>query len=467
MLNTILVVDDDASSRDSLRRLLEVWGYKVVAAESAEQALVRIRDHQPAAILTDLVMPGMSGLELVEKIRHDYPVPIIILSGQGSIEHAVDAIKLGATDFLEKPVEPGKLKILLKKMEETSELLAENRRLRKELRDKGSFGRLRGVSEPIKAVFLQIEKVAPSTLSVLIAGESGTGKELVAQTLHDLSPRRREEFVALNCAAIPATLLESEIFGHERGAFTGAVQRKIGCFEMADNGTLFLDEIAEMDESLQAKLLRVLQEQTFRRLGGQELIQADVRVVAATNRDPKQAIKDGKLREDLYYRLNVFNITLPPLRDREADIRMLAVHFAEEHSRKAGSEVASFHPAVMGAFLRYNWPGNVRELKNAIDRAILMSGGETVSLQHLPDEVVGDLPLDKPALELVASVEKNSQQAGDEDAVVLKIGSSMADAELELIRSTLEHTRGNKTRSAKILGISLKTMHNKVKKYNL
>ncbi len=465
MLDKILVVDDESSCRDSLRRLLEVWGYQVLAAGTGEEALEKVQEHHPEAILTDLVMPGMSGIELVEKLRYEYPVPIIVMSGQGTIETAVEAIKLGATDFLEKPVEPGKLKILLEKMAETSELLKENRRLRAELRDKGSFGMLRGVSVPMKAVFLQIEKVAPSTLSVLIAGESGTGKELVARTVHDLSPRKRQEFVALNCAAIPATLLESEIFGHERGAFTGATQRKTGCFEMADRGTLFLDEIAELDESLQAKLLRVLQEQEFRRVGGRDLIKADVRVVAATNRDPKQAIEEGKLREDLYYRLNVFNITIPPLRDRKEDIGMLATHFAEEYALKTGTPVPSFEPSALVRMMRFSWPGNARELKNAVERATLLSGGETVTLEHLPQEVIGDEPLDAPHLKLVE--EAGLAEVNGQGKVILPIGSSMADAERRLITSTLEHTGGNKTRAAKILGVSLKTMHNKVKKFGL
>ena len=465
MLDKILVVDDETSCRDSLRRLLEVWGYNVVSAGTGEKALEMVHEHHPEAILTDLVMPGMSGIELVEKLRYEYPVPIIVMSGQGTIETAVEAIKLGATDFLEKPVEPGKLKILLEKMEETSELLAENRRLRGELRDRGAFGMLRGVSAPMKAVFLQIEKVAPSTLSVLIAGESGTGKELVARTLHDLSPRRRQEFIAVNCAAIPATLLESEIFGHERGAFTGATNRKIGCFEMAHQGTLFLDEIAEMDESLQAKLLRVLQEQKFRRLGGREVITADVRVVAATNRDPKKAIEEGRFREDLYYRLNVFNITVPPLRNRKEDIRMLATHFAEEYARKTGATVAGIDPAALVRMINYPWPGNARELKNAVERATLLSAGATITLEHLPQDVIGDEPLDAPHLKLVEDTGLALEEV--KTGVTLPIGSSMEDAERSLITSTLEHTGGNKTQAAKILGVSLKTMHNKVKKYGL
>ena len=320
MVDHILVVDDEPGSREGLRRLLQAWGYEADTASSGEEALARIEGVGPSAVITDLVMPGMDGMRVVQRLQSDYPVPVIVLTGQGTIEQAVEAVKLGAQDFLEKPVEPAKLKILLERLAGTKELLAENRRLRAELRERGAFGRLRGTSEKMRAVYRQIEQVAPSTLSVLIVGESGTGKELVAQTLHDLSPRRRNEFVALNCAAIPPTLLESEIFGHERGSFTGAVQRKIGCFEMAHRGTLFLDEISEMDELLQAKLLRVLQEQKFRRVGGREVIDADVRILAATNREPMKAMAEGKLREDLYYRLNVFSIMLPTLRERPDDV---------------------------------------------------------------------------------------------------------------------------------------------------
>ena len=296
MNDRILVVDDEPGCREGLRRLLEAWGYRAETAGSAEEALERLATVRPDAVLTDLVLPGMDGIELVRRLRVDYPVPIIVLSGQGTIEQAVEAIKEGAQDFLEKPVEPAKLAILLEKMTERRELVAENRRLREELRDSGRFGHLRGVSESMHEVFAQIEKVAPSTLAVLVVGESGTGKELVARTLHDLSLRRGGEFVPLNCAAIPATLLESEIFGHERGAFTGALSRKVGCFEMAHQGTLFLDEISEMDGALQAKFLRVLQEQRFRRIGGRDIIEADVRVDAATNRDPAEASAAGRLQ---------------------------------------------------------------------------------------------------------------------------------------------------------------------------
>ncbi len=389
-------------------------------------------------------------------------IPVIVFSAQGTIEQAVEAMKLGAQDFLEKPVEAVRLKMLLTRFGRTRELEVKNRRLKAELRERGAFEKLRGDSEKMRAVFRQIDQVAASTLSVLIVGESGTGKELVAQTLHELSGRRRHEFVAINCAAIPETLLESEIFGHERGAFTGAVQRKIGCFEMAHRGTLFLDEIAEMNESLQAKLLRVLQEQRFRRVGGREVIEADVRVIAATNRDPRKAIAEGKLREDLYYRLNVFTIVLPSLRERPEDVRPLARHFAVQYAARTGTTVPAFDRAAMDALIAHSWPGNVRELKNAVERAALLSDGGTILPEHLPPEVLASRPAAPPA-----GPAPSADGEPGTPVLTMVLGSTMDEVERETILKTLEYTRGNKTQAAKILGVSLKTMHNKVKKYRL
>jgi len=462
----ILVVDDESGAREGLRRLLVAWGYEAETAASVPQAFSRIEDDPPDAIITDLVMPGIDGIEFVRRLQASYAaIPIIVFSGQGTIEAAVEAVKLGAVDFLEKPVEPPKLKILLEKLAGRREILTENRRLRAELKEHGAFGRLRGSSDGMRSVFQQ---VAPSTLSVLVVGESGTGKELVAQTVHELSPRRRNEFLALNCAAIPATLLESEIFGHERGSFTGAVQRKIGCFEMAHRGTLFLDEIAEMDELLQAKLLRVLQEQRFRRVGGRDLIEADVRVIAATNRDPAKAILDGKLREDLYYRLNVFTIVLPPLRERLEDVGTLARSFIKEYCERQGGPVSKLDDETLDLLLRHAWPGNVRELKNAMERAALLAAGGPIRPDHLPPEIRRTTrPSDPTPAPAVSPLRPAGEGAGPSNTVRLEIGVSMEEAEREIIASTLRHTGGNKTRAAKILGISLKTMHNKVKKFSL
>jgi len=460
MNGRILVVDDEAGCRDGLARLLEAWGHETQTAASGGEALALVRKGGLDAVITDLVMPGVDGLELIRQMKAEYPLPVIVLTGQGTIEQAVEAIRLGAQDILEKPVEASKLKILLEKLEGTREMLSEILSLRAELRERGAFGRLRGNSDEIKAVYRQIEQVAPSTLSVLVVGESGTGKELVAQTLHELSPRRRNEFVAVNCAAIPATLLESEIFGHEKGAFTGAFQRKIGCFEMAHRGTLFLDEISEMDGSLQAKLLRVLQEQRFRRVGGTQVIESNVRVLAATNLDPASAITAGKLREDLFYRLNVFNITLPPLRNRRHDIPSLARHFAESYAAATESIPPEITRAALERLIAHDWPGNVRELKNAIERAVLLSDGKPIGEEQLPREV-----LSAPVSSSRASVILDSD--ADAPTVVLPVGTTMEQSEREMIRSTLQFTSGNKTRAAKILDISLKTMHNKVKKFEL
>jgi len=457
MGDRILVVDDESGPREGLRRILQALGYECETAASADEALVRIERDPPNTVITDLVMPGIDGLEFVRRLKEQHAIPVIVFSGQGTIETAVEAVKLGALDFLEKPVEPAKLKILLERLAGTRELINEIRRLRAELLEDGRFGRFRGGSEAIRAVYRQIEQVAPSTLSVLIVGESGTGKELVAQTLHDLSPRKRNEFVAINCAAIPGSLLESEIFGHERGAFTGAVQRKIGCFEMAHRGTLFLDEIAEMDEVLQAKLLRVLQEQRFRRVGGRDVIECDVRVLTATNRDPMKAMADGKLREDLYYRLNVFTIVLPPLRERREDVPMLARYFADEYAAKNGTLPSPIDPRALELLIAHGWPGNVRELKNSIERSALLAAGRPILAEHLPAEVQ----------RVSGPVDVKPPEASAAGMVSLPVGMSMDHAEREMIRTTLLHTSGNKTRAAKILGISLKTMHNKVKKYEL
>ena len=458
MFEQILVVDDEAGSREGLRRLLEAWGYDATTASSAEAALERVKDRPPQAVITDLVMPGLDGLGLLRKLRAELPIPVIVLTGQGTIEQAVEAIRLGAQDILEKPVEPAKLKILLEKLNDTHALQSEVHRLRQELKDQGAFGELRGISGKMRDVYTQIEQVAPSMLAVLLTGESGTGKELAARTLHDLSPRRRQPFVEVNCAAIPASLLESEIFGHEKGAFTGATDRKSGCFEMAHRGTLFLDEISEMDVSLQAKLLRVLQEQRFRRLGGSKEFEADVRIVAATNRDPAHSIRDGKLRQDLYYRLNGFRIEMPPLRERLEDIELLTNHLARQYADREETPVPTLGSAAAACLMRHDWPGNVRELKNAIERGSLLSHGGTIEPEHLPPEVAHHADENGDPLPLPVD---------GAPSVVLPVGVSLEAVEKEFMRATLKHTGGNKTHAARLLGIALKTMHNKVKKFQL
>jgi DNA-binding NtrC family response regulator len=358
-------------------------------------------------------------------------------------------MKEGAYDYLTKPIEPQRLKILLDKIVERQETLREVKALRRQLRDHGTFGPMIGNSPEMRKIYSVIEQAAPTSASVLITGESGTGKELVAQTIHQLSPRGGYPFVAINCAAIPETLLESEIFGHEKGAFTGAADRRQGCFELADRGTLFLDEIGEMTPTTQVKLLRVLQERRFRRLGGRTEQTVDVRVLAATNIDPLEAVQKGKLREDLYYRLNVFSFRLPPLRDRKEDMALLVQAFINEFNTRNQKSVAGVDHLTMRMLEQYLWPGNVRELRNVIERATILATGQFIEPRHLPPMLTSEpAPEHQPQLSLGP-------------------GTTVEEAERRLILMTLEHTRDNKTRAAEILGISLKTLHNKLNKLRL
>jgi DNA-binding NtrC family response regulator len=426
--------------------LVRTWGFTTEAAADGEEALQRISAFRPSIIISDLVMPRMGGLELLRALKDEgTSLTIVILTAQGTVETAVEAIKEGAYDYLTKPIEPQRLKILLDKIVERQDTLREVKVLRKQLREHGSFGRMIGNSTQMRRVYQTIEQAAPTAASVLIWGESGTGKELVAQTIHQLSPRAQMPFVPINCAAIPETLLESEIFGHEKGAFTGASDRREGCFELADRGTLFLDEIAEMTPATQVKLLRVLQERKFRRLGGRNEQSVDVRVIAATNVNPADAVKNGKLREDLYYRLNVFAIELPPLRVRKDDLSLLIQSFLAEFNERNNKTVSALDPAAMRILEQYNWPGNVREVRNIIERAVILSTGEFIEPKQLPPLVTESPDVVKPTLSLVP-------------------GTTVEEAERRLILMTLEHTRDNKTRAAEILGISLKTLHNKLNK---
>ncbi|MBI3048915.1 MAG: sigma-54-dependent Fis family transcriptional regulator [Acidobacteria bacterium] len=440
----VLIVEDDPTTRAGLTELVRTWGFATEAAADGEEALQRITDFRPSIIISDLVMPRMDGLELLRAVRQEgSDVTVVILTAQGTVETAVEAIKQGAYDYLTKPIEPQRLKILLDKIVERQETLREVKVLRRQLRDHGSFGRMIGASPQMRNVYQVIEQAAPTAASVLISGESGTGKELVAQTIHQLSPRAQMPFVPINCAAIPETLLESEIFGHEKGAFTGALERREGCFELADRGTLFLDEIAEMTPATQVKLLRVLQERRFRRLGGRAEQAVDVRLIAATNAVPAEAVKNGRLREDLYYRLNVFAIELPPLRRRKEDLPLLIQSFLAEFNARNGKAVTAADPAAMRLLEQYNWPGNVRELRNVVERAVILSSGEFIEPKHLPPLMTGAPEAPAPT-------------------VALRPGMTVDEAERQLILLTLEHTRDNKTRAAEILGISLKTLHNKL-----
>ncbi len=440
----VLIVEDDPSTRSGLAELVQAWGFQTDEASDGEEGLRKVTSFRPAIIVSDLVMPRMGGYELLRSLKDQLSdITFILLTAQGTIESAVEAIKDGAYDYLSKPVDPQRLKILLQKAVERQDTLREVRLLRRQLREQGSFGRIVGNSPGIRSLYRVIEQAAPTAASVLIWGESGTGKELVAQTIHELSPRASFPFVAINCAAIPETLLESEIFGHEKGAFTGAHDRRTGVFELAHPGTLFLDEIAEMVPATQVKLLRVLQERTFRRLGGRQEQSVDVRVIAATNRDPSEAVRDVKLREDLYYRLNVFTIDLPPLRDRRADIPLLVQTFLNEFNTRNNKAVRAVDQEAMYLLERYPWPGNIRELRNVIERATILAEGDFIEARHLPPPVVSRSEQTLPT-------------------VTLSPGTTVDEAERRLILLTLEHTRNNKTRAAEILGISLKTLHNKL-----
>src|SRR5688572_13565232 len=442
----VLIVEDDPTTRLGLSELVRTWGFTTEAAADGEEALQRITTFRPTIIISDLVMPRMGGLELLRRLKDEGgDLTIVILTAQGTVETAVEAIKEGAYDYLTKPIEPPRLKILLDKIVERQDTIREVKVLRRQLRDQGSFGRMIGSSSQMRKVYAVVEHAAPTQASVLIWGESGTGKELVAQTIHQLSPRAQAPFVPINCAAIPETLLESEIFGHEKGAFTGASDRREGCFELADRGTLFLDEIAEMTPATQVKLLRVLQERSFRRLGGRNEQTVDVRVIAATNVNPAEAVKSGKLREDLYYRLNVFAMELPTLRQRKEDLPLLIQSFLAEFNQRNNKSVTAVEPAAMRVLEQYNWPGNVRELRNVVERAVILASGEFIEAKHLPPLVTESTDVAKPSLSLHP-------------------GITVEDAERQLILMTLEHTHDNKTRAAEILGISLKTLHNKLNK---
>jgi DNA-binding NtrC family response regulator len=446
----VLIVEDDSAARIGLEQLIKNWGFIAESASDGEEALEKVTTFRPAIVISDLVMPRMDGLALLRALQQQgADVTTLLLTAQGTVETAVEAMKEGVYDYLTKPIDLQRLKILLDKIVERLETMREVKALRRQLREHGTFGSLIGNGPEMRKIYQIIEQAAPTSASVLITGESGTGKELVAQTIHQLSPRSTFPFVAINCAAIPETLLESEIFGHEKGAFTGAADRRQGCFELADRGTLFLDEIGEMTPATQVKLLRVLQERSFRRLGGRTEQSVDVRVIAATNVDPADAVKQGKLREDLYYRLNVFSFRLPPLRERKEDLPLLTQAFINEFNTRNQKSIAGVDQQAMRMIEHYAWPGNVRELRNVIERATILSGGPFIEPKHLPP-VLGDDPAPQHQPQLALSP-----------------GTTVEEAERRLIVMTLEHTRDNKTRAAEILGISLKTLHNKLNKLRL
>ena len=454
----VLIVDDEVSQRTGLAGMVNAWGMSADTASEGGEALEKVASFSPDVIVTDLNMPGMDGYQFLEKLKEmgaDAP-PSIVLTAFGSIETGVRTVhELGAFWFLEKPVQ-----MLLRRAATHNSLRTTNRILERQLLYKGSLGEMVGTSPRMQEIFVLLQQAGPTNACVLISGESGTGKELVARTLHALSPRRQGPFFAINCAALPETLIESELFGHEKGSFTGASERRAGCFEVAQGGTLLLDEIGEMPALTQAKLLRILEDSKVRRLGGKTEFEVDVRVVAATNKIPEEAVRGGHLREDLYYRLNVFHIHLPPLRERRDDIGHIAEFLIGELNRKHSCKVSDVSQEVMEGFLRHNWPGNVRELRNVLERAVILTGEGTIEMKHLPAILQNRAAT--PATTTAAAADTTAVPT---DLVQFSIGTTVEEAEKGLILRTLEHTKNNKTRAAEILGISLKTLHNKLKEY--
>lgn len=445
---SVLIVDDEKNIRAGLSHALELDGYDTLLAADGQEALEIIADSEVDLVIADLKMPRVSGQELLRRLVEQYPsVPVIILTGHGTIATAVTAMRDGAYDFLTKPVNLDRLSLLAKRALSTRELALRHRALQEELESQRSDSAIIGTSAAMQRLMRVVRQVAPTKASVLVTGESGVGKELVADALHRFSDRSGRPLVKVHCAALAETLLESELFGHEKGAFTGAIGRKRGRFELANTGTIFLDEIGEINQAVQVKILRVLQEKAFERVGSEDTLQVNVRVVSATNRDLRRRIDEGAFREDLFYRLNVVHIEVPPLRERREDVPLLATAFVKEFARENGKQIEGIDARAHAALYNYSWPGNVRELRNSIESAVVMAGGSTIELAHLPPTI--------------------SQAVDEPGCIRITTGSKLTDAEREIIRATLAANNGNKTRTAEVLGIGRKTLHRKVAEYGL
>ncbi len=461
----VLVVDDEESQRTALASMLALWGYAVETAADGVEALERLAATPIHVMVTDMMMPRMDGRELLKRLKEQGGgPPAIVQTAFGNLETAVAAIHdLGAFWFLEKPVQSQALRMLIERAAAQERLAEHAERLERQLRYHGVLGEMTGASPRMQEVFALIQQVAPSRAAVLITGESGTGKELAARAIHSLSPRRAAPFVAINCAALPDTLIESELFGHEKGAFTGALERRTGCFELAQNGTVLLDEVGDMPLATQAKLLRVLEDQRVRRLGGKNEIQLDVRVVASTNTPLDAAMRAGKFREDLFYRLNVFPIPLPPLRDRKEDIPALVSALLTDINRKHATKVTEADAEVLARLRGHSWPGNVRELRNVIERAVILAGEGPIKPSHLP-AALGGAAFAMGAAPHAAAAPATAT-AADGHELRVPMGTTIEQAERGLIELTLEYTKNNRTRAAEILGISQKTLFNKLREY--
>ena len=452
-METILIVDDEKNYLVILEALLAPEGYEIITKDNATNALRLIREADLDLVITDMRMPGMNGMELLEEAKKiDPELPVIMMTAYGTIEKAVEAMKKRAYDYITKPFRNEELKLTVKKALDFYRLKKENRLLSDALSDRYKYGNIIGKSQPMLKIYEMIAKVSPSKASVMITGPSGTGKELIAKAIHYNSPRKNRPFISINCGALTETLLESELFGHERGAFTGAVTMKKGRFELADGGTLFLDEVGEMPPSLQVKLLRVLQEMEFERVGGTKTIKVDVRILAASNRRLKEDVDKGVFREDLFYRLNVVHIEVPPLKERAEDIPFLVAHFVEKF-RSSNRKKIELAPEVWKALYSYPWPGNIRELENTMERAMVMSSDENITLKDLPDYVISE-----------------KEQAIDLDRIVplnLALAEALDQIEERLISRALEHANNVQSRAAEMLGITRHAMHYKMKKYGM
>ncbi|HUV07715.1 MAG TPA: sigma-54 dependent transcriptional regulator [Spirochaetia bacterium] len=443
----ILIVDDEKNIRVGLGKSLELDGYNAVLAADGKEALSAVEEKDVDLVIADLKMPNLSGEELLKKLTASYPIiPVIILTGHGSIESAVNAMRNGAYDFLTKPVNLDRLSLLVKRALSNRELVLRHRALQEELAKKSQFSRIIGKSNQMKKTFEVVMQVAPTRASVLITGESGVGKELIADAIHYNSPRKEKPLIKVHCAALTETLLESELFGHERGAFTGAVDKKRGRFELANMGTLFLDEIGEINQNIQIKILRVLQEKKFERVGGEQTLEVDVRIITATNRNLKDEILKGNFREDLFYRLNVVNIEIPPLRERKEDIPLLISSFIKELSEENDKIIQGIDSKAAMTLYSYSWPGNVRELRNCIESAVVMCKSDVITVEDLP-----------PYL----------QSNSEGSYVKVPLGATLSDAEKEIIAFTLNQYHGNKSKAASILGIGRKTLHRKINEYGI
>lgn len=442
----ILITDDEKNIREGLAAAMEMEGYTAFLAENGKAGLERIAKGDIDLVITDLRMPGVSGEEVLAKVAAENPsIPVIVLTGHGSIDSAVQAMRNGAYDFLTKPLNLDQLTMIVKRALQSRELSIRHRRLLEEVESNRSFESIIGKSAEMQKIFQKVRRVADSKASVLITGESGVGKELITDAIHNLSSRKDKPFIKVHCAALSETLLESELFGHEKGSFTGATARKRGRFELAHGGTIFLDEIGEINQNVQIKILRVLQEKRFERVGGEETLEVDVRVIAATNKNLEKEIAEGRFREDLYYRLNVVQIQVPPLRERKDDIPLMISAFVKEAAEENGKQIDAIDAKARSALYKYDWPGNIRQLKNCIESAVVMCEGNTITLDDLPPPI---------------------NQVTAEDAIQIPAGITMDEAEKIIVMQNLAINKGNKTKTADILGIGRKTLHRKLEEWN-